>query len=98
VARARANPPIALDGELPDAEHDRLALHNVLEQLDRLREYPAVARAAALGELDLVGMYFDVGAAKVYLYDEKSGSFHSTTVSGSGTVPGNGAVDRMVTP
>jgi carbonic anhydrase len=75
LVRAEENPPVTLDGALPVAEHDRLALHNVLEQLDRLREYPAVAAAEARGELDVVGMYFDVGDAKIYLYDETSASF-----------------------
>lgn len=78
VARAKVDPPIAIDGTPPERPSDRLALHNVLEQLDRLRRYPSVARAEARGELELVGMYFDVGAAGVHLYDAKTGSFHSS--------------------
>lgn len=77
VRRARCLPPVEIDGRRPESEADQLALHNVLEQLDRLREYPAIARAEARGEVDLVGMYFDVGAARVHLYDAVSRSFTS---------------------
>ena len=75
MRRARNATPIGVQGNVPDSPADRLALHNVLEQLDRLREYPAVARAEARGEVELIGMYFDVGAARVHLYDECTGSF-----------------------
>ncbi|OZM70524.1 carbonic anhydrase [Amycolatopsis antarctica] len=67
VSRAEsATEPVTLDGAVPDAPADRLALYNVLQQLDHLRAYPAVAAAEARGELRLGGMYFDVGAAQVY--------------------------------
>lgn len=79
VRRAGERPPIEVDGHVPEAEADRLALHNVLEQLDRLRGYPCVARAEARGEVSLVGMYFDVGAACAYLYDPVSGAFVPAT-------------------
>ncbi|WP_206796894.1 bifunctional SulP family inorganic anion transporter/carbonic anhydrase [Amycolatopsis sp. MtRt-6] len=58
-----------LDGELPDRKGDRLALHNVLQQLDHLREYPSVAAAESAGRLQLTAMYFHVGEAQVYLFD-----------------------------
>lgn len=74
VARAGTNPPIAVEGEPPSGA-DQLALHNVLQQLDRLREYPTIARAEARGDIELCGMYFDVGAARVHLYDAETGSF-----------------------
>jgi carbonic anhydrase len=77
VARARAQPPIAVEGALPGSDADQLALHNVLQQLDRLREYPTIARAEAGGEVELFGMYFDVGAARVHLYDAETDSFGS---------------------
>jgi carbonic anhydrase len=79
LRRARGRSPITIDGRLPDSDADQVALHNVLEQLDRLREYPTIARAEALGEVDLVGMYFDVGAARLHLYDTESASFGSAT-------------------
>ncbi|MBB4685133.1 SulP family inorganic anion transporter [Amycolatopsis jiangsuensis] len=67
--------PVTLDGELPATERDRLALHNVLQQLDHLRHYPLVAQAEERGELLLSGLYFDVGAAQVYLSDPARGAF-----------------------
>ncbi|WP_158888353.1 SulP family inorganic anion transporter [Amycolatopsis anabasis] len=94
LIRSRTHPPVDLEGQAAPAEHDRLALHNVLQQLDRLREYPTVARAEALGEVDLVGMYFDVGAAQVHLYDAKTGSFRP---AGSLTPSLNGSAGEIVT-
>ncbi|NIH79290.1 SulP family inorganic anion transporter [Amycolatopsis viridis] len=91
LARSRTHPPIRVAGELPGSAADQLALHNILQQLDRLREYPAVAAAHRRGELDLVGMYFDVGAARVHLYDPGSGAF--TSAAAAGSEPGH----RMVT-
>ncbi|WP_211260822.1 bifunctional SulP family inorganic anion transporter/carbonic anhydrase [Amycolatopsis jejuensis] len=67
--------PVTLGDGRPDREVDRLALHNVLQQLDHLREYPLVAEAEARGELALTGLYFDVGAAQVYLSDRATGAF-----------------------
>ncbi|MCU1683774.1 MAG: cynT [Amycolatopsis sp.] len=75
LARREASEEIVLDGGLPAAQADKLALHNVLQQLDHLRQYPIVAEAEARGELQLAGMYFDVGAAQVYLYDPPVSSF-----------------------
>jgi len=67
--------PATLDGERPAREGDRLALHNVLQQLDHLREYPAVAAAESAGKLQLTGMYFAVGTAQVYLFDAAERTF-----------------------
>jgi carbonic anhydrase len=64
-----------LDGAVPDRDCDRLALHNVLQQLDHLREYPVVAAAEAAGKLQLTGMYFHVGDAQVHLYDPAERTF-----------------------
>ncbi|MDQ0379891.1 bifunctional SulP family inorganic anion transporter/carbonic anhydrase [Amycolatopsis thermophila] len=93
VERARTHPPIRVGDSPPVSEADRLALHNVLQQLDRLREYPAVAAAEARGEVDLVGMYFEVGAARVHLYDPKAGAF----VSADGLVAEHEEGNPMVT-
>jgi len=92
VARAKTGAPISVGGASPESEADRLALHNVLQQLDRLREYPSVAAAEARGELDLVGMYFEVGDARVYLYDPATGGF----VSADGAPDAREDGDRMV--
>ncbi|NBH03885.1 carbonic anhydrase, partial [Amycolatopsis sp. SID8362] len=60
---------------VPAREADRLALHNVLQQLDHLREYPSVAAAEAAGKLQLTGMYFAVGTAQVHLFDAAERTF-----------------------
>jgi carbonic anhydrase len=49
-----------------------LAAANVAQQLDHLRTYPSVRRAEELGRLKLVGMYFDLAEARVYLVDPGS--------------------------
>ncbi|MEV6623682.1 bifunctional SulP family inorganic anion transporter/carbonic anhydrase [Amycolatopsis sp. NPDC051106] len=64
-----------LDGGVPEREGDRLALHNVLQQLEHLREYPSVAAAEAAGKVQLTGMYFAVGTAQVYLFDSAERTF-----------------------
>jgi carbonic anhydrase len=48
---------------------ERLAVANVVQQLDNLRTYPSVRRAEERGRLRLVGMYFDLTQARVYLVD-----------------------------
>lgn len=79
LRRARTGSLVTIEGTPPESEADQVALHHVLEQLDRLRQYPSVVRAEAAGELDLVGMYFDVGAARAHLYDPETGAFGSAT-------------------
>ncbi|WP_372668915.1 SulP family inorganic anion transporter [Amycolatopsis kentuckyensis] len=76
-----------LDGGLPDREGDRLALHNVLQQLEHLREYPSVAAAEAAGKVQLTGMYFAVGTAQVYLFDSAERTFRPAG-SAAAVVPG----------
>lgn len=78
--RFRTRPPLTVDGQVPAAEWDRLALHNVLAQLDRLRAHPTVATALGRGELRLIGMYFDVAAASVYLHDPATDDFRPASV------------------
>ncbi|WP_367136928.1 SulP family inorganic anion transporter [Saccharothrix sp. HUAS TT1] len=55
------------ESDLPVVE--RLAVANVAQQLDNLLAYPSVREAVATGSLRLVGMYFDISAARVYLVD-----------------------------
>ncbi len=55
--------------------HNHLARCNVVEQLERLRTYPSVARALAVGQLRLYGWFFDLKRAKVTVWDQKSGRF-----------------------
>ncbi|MBK1786232.1 SulP family inorganic anion transporter [Prauserella cavernicola] len=77
VRRYRAEGSVTCDGTVQDLPGDRLALHNVLQQLDHLRGYAAVAEAERKGELQLTGMYFDVGNAQVYLLDGDRATFAS---------------------
>lgn len=80
LERFRTKPPLTVDGRVPAAEWDRLALHNVLTQLDRLRANPVVAKAVDGGGLRLIGMYFDVAAARVYLHDPGTDDFRPASV------------------
>jgi carbonic anhydrase len=80
LERFRDEPPLTVCGQVPADEWDRLALHNVLAQLDRLRAHPAVAAALERGELRLIGMYFDVAEARVHLHDPATGDFGPTSV------------------
>lgn len=57
----------ATESDLPVV--DRLAVANVAQQLDNLLTYPSVREAVATRSLRLVGMYFDISAARVYLVD-----------------------------
>ncbi len=65
---ALAERPVADDVE-------RLALVNVLQQLDHLMAHPCVARRVAEGSLRLQGMYFHVGEAQAYVLDQRSRTF-----------------------
>ncbi|KOX33224.1 carbonic anhydrase [Saccharothrix sp. NRRL B-16348] len=55
------------ESDLPVVE--RLSVANVAQQLDNLMAYPSVREAVATRSLRLVGMYFDISAARVYLVD-----------------------------
>ncbi|MEV5593996.1 SulP family inorganic anion transporter [Streptomyces sp. NPDC052496] len=65
---ALAERPVADDVE-------RLALVNVVQQLDHLMSYACVARRVAEGALTLHGMYFHVAEAQTYLLDRTTGTF-----------------------
>ncbi|GAA5159657.1 MULTISPECIES: SulP family inorganic anion transporter [Amycolatopsis] len=91
LERYRTRPPLQVEGETP-AGADQLALHNVLAQLARLREYPSIARAEARGDIELLGMYFDLGSARVHLYDPETGVFRSagSRITGRRLTSGDG--------
>jgi len=57
------------------------APHPVLQQLEHLRRYRLVSDAEARGDLHVTGMYFDVGAAQVYLFDSATDSFTGVGVA-----------------
>ncbi|MFI9720726.1 carbonic anhydrase [Streptomyces sp. NPDC052396] len=65
---ALAERPVADDVE-------RLALVNVMQQLDHLMAYGCVARRVAEGSLHLQGMYFHVAEAQAYVLDRRSCTF-----------------------
>ncbi|MEV5507641.1 carbonic anhydrase [Streptomyces orinoci] len=54
---------------------ERLALVNVMQQLDHLMAYGCVARRVAEGSLRLQGMYFHVAEAQAYVLDRGSRTF-----------------------
>ena len=66
------------DAELP--ANERLCLANIGQQLENLRGYPNVAAAMAAGKVKLVGMYFDISTAKVYLVDSDRRALREITV------------------
>jgi carbonic anhydrase len=80
LARLRTAPSPTVAGEVPAAEWDRLALHNVLAQLDRLPDHPTVAAALRRGELRLIAMYFDVAAASIHTHDPATDDFRPASV------------------
>ncbi|KRV47568.1 transporter [Wenjunlia vitaminophila] len=54
---------------------ERLALVNVVRQLDHLRAHDCVGRRLQEGGLRLTGMYFDIPSAQVYVFDPASDTF-----------------------
>ncbi|ARZ68772.1 hypothetical protein SMD11_3129 [Streptomyces albireticuli] len=67
---ALADRPVADDVE-------RLALVNVMQQLDHLMAHACVARRVAEGTLQLQGMYFHVAEAQAYVLDSRSRTFQA---------------------
>ena len=56
-------------------EVSRLAEVNVVVQLAHLMEHPLVRRRVQAGELELVGMFFDIGSAEVRVLEPGTGEF-----------------------
>lgn len=54
---------------------ERLALVNVMTQLDHLMAHPCVGRRVGEGTLQLDGMYFHVAEAQAYMLDRSTGVF-----------------------
>jgi carbonic anhydrase len=65
----RLDPNKRFHRDRADIDLDELAKQNVMVQLEQLRTYPMVAEAQQDG-LQLVGMYFDIPTADVYLLPE----------------------------
>ncbi|RBQ20565.1 carbonic anhydrase, partial [Spongiactinospora rosea] len=53
------------DGDDPGTRLDRLCRLNIRQQLANLRTYPAVDEQVQAGTLKLMGLYFDIGSARV---------------------------------
>ncbi|MEU9474637.1 SulP family inorganic anion transporter [Streptomyces sp. NPDC048191] len=66
MAEGRRDRP-RLAGRSPADAMEELGLINVVQQLEHLRAHGPVARALAVGRLELHGMYFDVAEAQAYL-------------------------------
>jgi carbonic anhydrase len=78
----RFHEPVPPDcAELPSVE--RLCVVNVAQQLDNLLGYPCVREAVDAGALNLVGMYFDISQARVYLVDPARNGLDPVRVSAS---------------
>ncbi|RJL34272.1 SulP family inorganic anion transporter [Bailinhaonella thermotolerans] len=58
----------AASGERGDL--DRLCRLNVIQQLDNVLTHPRVRRLVEAGDLELVGLYFDIASARVHLLDQ----------------------------
>ncbi|OPG09507.1 SulP family inorganic anion transporter [Microbispora sp. GKU 823] len=50
---------------------DRLCRTNVIQQLDNLRTHPFVDTLVRAGKLELTGLYFDIGAARVHVLEQE---------------------------
>lgn len=65
-------------GEVPDtnlAPADQLSQVNVIQQIENLLTYPQVRERYENGTLSIVGMYFDIHTAQVYLLDPETQIF-----------------------
>ncbi|MER5325241.1 bifunctional SulP family inorganic anion transporter/carbonic anhydrase [Streptosporangium roseum] len=61
----------ATEGDgVDDGPLDRLCRVNVIQQLENLRTYPQVDRLVRAGRLQLVGLYFDIGTARVHVLEQ----------------------------
>jgi carbonic anhydrase len=59
------------DDDSTDQPLDRLCRLNVIQQLANLNTYPRVAKMIEEGRLELVGLYFDIPAARVHILDRE---------------------------
>ncbi|WP_329134707.1 SulP family inorganic anion transporter [Streptomyces sp. NBC_01476] len=77
---ALAERPIADD-------HERLALVNVMTQLEHLMAHPCVARRVGEGSLQLHGMYFHVAEAQAYIVDRTTSVFTAVRADAAPLAP-----------
>ncbi|WNI16889.1 SulP family inorganic anion transporter [Actinacidiphila sp. ITFR-21] len=74
LARLRSEEVAVADRPITD-DLERLALVNVMAQLDHLTAHPCVARRVRDGTLQLHGMYFHVAEAQAYIVERGTGVF-----------------------
>ncbi len=60
-------------------EVDRLALHNIIVQLEHLRTYPTVKERELNGQVALVGLFFDIRSAQVWMLNPSTRKFAPVT-------------------
>ncbi len=72
-ALARLRGGDVLDPRWPPV--DQLSQLNVLEQMDHIATYPAVAQALAKDDFAIYGLWFDIRAAEVHLFAPDRGRF-----------------------
>ncbi|SEG94486.1 carbonic anhydrase [Actinacidiphila yanglinensis] len=88
-----ATPAVTMPAAVPSLadrpvadDQERLALANVITQLEHLTAHPRVARRVVDGTLQLHGMYFHVAEAQAYILDRPTGVF--TAVLPEAAAPG----------
>ncbi|HEY4375871.1 MAG TPA: carbonic anhydrase, partial [Acidimicrobiales bacterium] len=87
---------VALADRAITDDQERLALVNVMTQLDHLMAHPCVARRVGDGTLQLHGMYFHVAEAQAYILDGATSVF--AAVGPDADLPGRtGAFDGPAT-
>ncbi|BBA99114.1 putative membrane protein [Actinacidiphila reveromycinica] len=82
-----------LQGRAVADDQERLALINVITQLEHLTAHPCVARRVADGTLQLHGMYFHVAEAQTYILDRPTGTFAPVRPGTGRSGPPAGAAD-----
>jgi carbonic anhydrase len=98
LARFRGGHPVGEHaGAAGASEVDRLAMVNVAVQLDRLARHPGVATAVEEGRVRLVGLFFDIGTARMSVLDGDRFVPASTDRVGAGSASAP-AVRRLSAP
>ncbi|MEU4577854.1 bifunctional SulP family inorganic anion transporter/carbonic anhydrase [Nonomuraea sp. ATR24] len=83
---ARLGPPG--DGEPPPGDTlDRLCRLNIQQQLENLRTYRGIAERVEAGQLELVGLYFDIASARVHVVPPAPSDPSSSPAPSAPSVP-----------
>ncbi|MBW8484759.1 SulP family inorganic anion transporter [Actinomadura parmotrematis] len=76
----------------------RLCQTNVQQQLDNLLTYPWLKDMVQAGEIELVGLYLDIGTAEVQVLDWTAGAFVPVRAETPEDAPEDGADDAAPEP